>query len=144
MKRLKLAVALLAVLAGTVIAGQQFAVQEVADGDGVVQTIWLCSTDSGGSLDVTNATSSGTIAGAFAVEVYNPATSTSTVNCGLDVMVSTAISSAWYGREIVAANGITWQYRQGTATGAAMKLKKVYCGTQNPSGCTRVTITQFK
>lgn len=139
-----LVLAFLGLAAGVGLAGQQFPVQEVADGDGTVQTIWVCSTDSGGSLDVTNATSSGTINGAFAVETYNPATSTSTINCGLDVMVSTAISNAWHGRELVPGTGITWQYRQGTATGAGMKLKKVYCMTQNAAGCTRLTVTQFK
>lgn len=134
--------ALLAMLVGSGIAGQQFPVQEVADGDGVVQTINIC--DSDGALDVTAATSTGTIAGAFAVEVYNLAASTNTLNCGLDVSVSSASTSAWYGREVLAGLGVVWQYRQGTGSVGGTKLQKVYCMTQNATGCTRATITQFK
>lgn len=117
---------------------QQFQVQEVASDNGVAQTISVCDTD--GSLDVTNATSSGTISGAFAVEVFNLAASTDTLNCGFSPSVSSATSSAWYGREIAAGIGVTWQLRQNIGS----PVRKVYCRTQDQNGCTRATITQLK
>jgi hypothetical protein len=100
----------------------------------ITQTINLCA--SGGRTDVTAATSSGTLSGAFAIEVYNPAVSTSTINCGQDVALSTAVTSVWYGREIPAGIGLYYAVPPST--------RKTWCMTQNSGGCTRVTITQLK
>jgi len=111
------------------------AVHEVAlSTQTLTQTINICSTD--GALDVTAATSSGTIAGAYAIEVYNLAASTSTVNCGQDVSLSSASTSAWYGREAPAGVGVYYAVPPST--------RKTRCMTQNAGGCTRVTISQFK
>ena len=100
----------------------------------ITQTINICNTN--GALDVTAATSSGTLAGAFAIEVYNLAGSTSTVNCGQDVSLSTNVYSAWYGREVPAGIGVYYAVPPST--------RKTRCMTQNSGGCTRVTITQLK
>ena len=100
----------------------------------ITQTINICA--SGGAVDVTAQTSSGTLAGAFAIEVYNLAASTNTINCGQDVNLSSASASAWYGREIPAGIGVYYAVPPST--------RKTRCMTQNSSGCTRATITQFK
>jgi len=100
----------------------------------LTQTISLCA--SGGAVDVTAATSSGTLAGAFAIEVYNLASSTNTINCGQDVALSTASTSVWYGREVVAGTGVYWAVPPST--------RKTRCMTQNSGGCTQVTISQLK
>ena len=118
-------------------AGAQANVQvvhEVAQSTNtIVQSISLCQGD--GALNVVSATSSGTLAGHFGVEVYNLTASTNTVNCGFDLSLSTSANSAWYGREVLAGTGVLWQ-----------KLSKriLYCMTQNSGGCTRLTITQIK
>lgn len=100
----------------------------------ITQTISLCA--SGGATDVTAATSSGTLAGAWAVEVYNLAASTNTLNCGQDVSLSSTSTSAWYGREVPAGIGVYYAIPPST--------RKTYCITQNIAGCTRATVTQFK
>ena len=110
-------------------------VHEVATStQSITQTINLCASD--GAADVTAATSSGTLAGAFAVEVYNVAASTNTINCGQDTSLSISTSSVWYGREVLAGTGVYYAVPPST--------RKTRCMTQNSSGCTRVTITQFK
>ena len=101
----------------------------------ITQTINVCA--SGGAVDVTAGTSSGTLAGAFAIEVYNPSASTNTINCGQDVALSSAITSAWYGREVAAGVGVYYAVPPST--------RKTRCITQSSvGGCTRATITQFK
>ena len=68
-------------------------VREVAQSTNtIVQTINLCQTD--GAVDPTSLTSSGTVPGYWAVEVYNPVASTTTVNAGFDVSLSSNINSA--------------------------------------------------
>lgn len=121
---------------------QQQSVQETANQDGNVQSVNICA--SGGAVDVTAATSTGTISGAFAVEVYNLAASTSTLNCGFTLNVTSASTNAWYGREIPAGVGIYFGLRQNIVSTATAGLRKLYCMTQNSSGCTRATITQVK
>lgn len=96
-----------------------------------IQTISVCNV----VLDVANATSSGTLAGAYAIEVYTTAASTNTVNCGFDVNLSTNIHNAAYGREVPAGVGVYW---------AVIPKRKLYCLSQNSAGCTRATVTQFK
>lgn len=109
-------------------------VHEVATStSSLTQTISLCT--SGAVTDVATATSSGTLNGAFAIEVYNIAASTNTVNCGFDLSLSTQTTSAWYGREVPAGLGVVWQ---------RLSNRKLYCETQNSGGCTRVTVTQMK
>ena len=125
-------------LSGALPAAAQSGVQNVHEvaltTTTITQTISLCA--SGGAVDVTAATSSGTLAGAFAIEVYNLASSTVTINCGQDVSLSTAAGSAWYGREIPAGVGVYYAVPPST--------RKTRCMTQNSGGCTRVTITQLK
>lgn len=126
-------------LAGAVPAAAQSNitnVHEVSIGTTTLtQTINLCSI--AGAADVAAATSSGTVSGAWAIEVYNPAVSTNTVNCGFDLGLSTSIaSSVWYGREVIPGVGLTWA--------VSPQIRKVYCMTQNTLGCTKLTITQFK
>lgn len=99
----------------------------------LTQTISICFNTN--PVNVTAATSSGTIAGAFAIEVYNLASSTATLNCGQDLMLSTQPSSAWYGREVPAGVGLYYAVPPAT--------RKTYCSTQNPGGCNRVTVTQY-
>lgn len=100
----------------------------------ITQSINICNTD--GALDVTAATSSGTLAGSYAIEVYNLAASTSTINCGQDTSLSTASTSGWYGREVPAGVGVYYA--------VPPSVRKTRCMTQNSGGCTRATITQFK
>jgi len=99
----------------------------------ITQTCSLCVTD--GVKDIAAKTSSGTLAGYFAIEVYNPSSSTNTVNCGFDLSLSTQIGSVWYGREVPAGVGVYF---------AAQSGRKLYCETQNSVGCTQLTITQMK
>lgn len=125
-------------LAGALPAAAQSGVQNVHEvaltTTTRTQTINLCN--SGGATDVTAQTSSGTLAGAFAVEVYNLAASTNTIVCGQDVSLSSAPSSVWYGREVPAGIGLYYAVPPST--------RKTYCFTLNSGGCTRATITQFK
>lgn len=114
-------------------AQQKQPVQEVAGDHGNAQTISLCA--SNGALDMTNATSSGTINGSFSIEIYNLAASTVTINCGFDASVSSTSTSGYYGREVAPGIGVTYQVRLPTV--------KPFCMTQNSSGCTRVTVTQL-
>ena len=101
----------------------------------ITQTISICA--SGAAVDVTAATSSGTLAGAFAIEIYNLAASTNTINCGQTTSVSSAVTSNWYGREVPAGVGVYYAVPPSTT--------KTRCVTQNSvGGCTRATITQFK
>lgn len=119
-------------------AQQSLAVQETATTNGIAQTINLCASD--GALNVTNATSSGTLSGAFGIEVYNLDASTNTVNCGFDNSVSTSGVSGYYGREVLAGVGVYFGVRQGVSSSGPL----LRCMTQNSSGCTRITITQIK
>ena len=98
-----------------------------------VQPISLCAAH--GADHVVSRTSSGPLSGAWAVEVFNTATATSTVNCGTDVSVSTNVYSVWYGREVPAGVGVYW---------AVTTKQTLRCMTQNSGGCTQVTITQLK
>lgn len=100
----------------------------------ITQTISLCATN--GADDVTARTSSGTLAGAFAIEVYNIAASTVSIVCGQDVALSSTSTSVWYGREIPAGVGVYYAVPPST--------RKTRCRTQDPTGCTQVTITQLK
>ena len=131
---------LFSLFASIVMAQQDFTVQEAAFRDAVVQSALL---DTGKATDVTAATSSGTINGTWAVEVYNNS-STSTINCGFSPSVSnssmTAAGLAWYGREVLPKIGMYWAFRQGKGSPA----KNVYCKPQAVDGATVVTVTQFK
>ena len=114
-------------------------VHEVATStSSIVQSISICAVTGGncqGACDVALATSSGTLAGYFGIEVYNQSASTNTVNCGFDVSLSTNSGSAWYGREVLAGIGVYF---------GALSPRKLYCMTQNSGGCTKVTVTQMK
>ena len=106
-------------------------VHEVATStQSITQTISVCNT----AIDVAAATSSGTLAGAFAIEVYNVSASTQIVVCGFDPMLSSTITSPWYGRELAAGVGMTWQ---------KFSYRILYCINQI-AGCSRVVITQMK
>lgn len=130
-------IALLSML-GVIPASAQSGVQNVHEvaltTQTITQTINLCTSD--GALDVTAATSSGTLAGAYAIEVYNIAASTVAVICGQDVSLSTNPYSVWYGREVSAGTGVYYAVPPST--------RKTRCMTKNSGGCTRVTITQLK
>lgn len=128
-------------LAGTLPAAAQSGVQNVHEvaltTTSITQTISLCQGGGvAGAVDVTATTSSGTLAGAFAIEVYNLASSTVTINCGQDLSLSTNSSSAWYGREVPPGIGVYYAVPPST--------RKTYCKTQDSAGCSRATITQFK
>lgn len=106
-------------------------VHEVAQStNSITQTISVCAT----AIDVAATTSSGTLAGAFALEVYNVAASTQSVLCGFDPALSATVTNAWYGREVVAGVGMVWQ---------KLSNRILYC-INAVSGCSRVTITQMK
>ena len=124
----------------------QMPVQEVAEKNGVIQTIPICDTD--GALDVTATTSSGTLSGAFAVEVFNVAASTDTLYCGFSPSVSSGTSTnalrQWRGREVGPGLGVTWQIRQTGAIESSSPAKKIYCVTGDTNGCTLASITQMK
>lgn len=81
------------------------------------------------------ATSSGTLNGAFAIELYNPI-GNSTLNVGFDVSLSTTSTSVWYGREVAAGTGVYYAVSPGT--------KPLRVRSQNTSAAQIVTITQFK
>ena len=88
------------------------------------------------SGDLTNmgtAISSGNVAGYFAIEVYNVATSSSVIVCGFDVSLSSTIGGVWYGREISAGEGVP-SYRP-------LYCRNVTLATPNTSP---VTVTLFK
>lgn len=110
----------------------EWEVHEVANRDAVSQTI---SVSSYTRTNVTSATSTGTVSGAFLVEVYNT-DSSDVLNCGFSVSLSTISSEAWYGREVRPLTGVTFQINPSALT--------VYCMTQDVAATTRATITQLK
>lgn len=99
----------------------------------LIQSIAL----SGARTTMGTAISSGNVAGYFAIEVYNTATSSSTIVCGFDVSLSSSIGSIWYGREIAAGQGIYW---------AAPSYRPLYCrnATLNTPNTSPVTVTLLK
>ena len=114
-------------------SGEQVVHEVATSTNSLVQTASLCNSTA--AANITALTSSGTVVGAFSVEVYNPAASTSTINCGFDLALSSAITSVWYGREVAAGIGVVWK---------VLTNRTLYCITQNSGGCTRVTVTQMK
>lgn len=98
----------------------------------IIQTVAVTSQT---YVDVSAASSSGTLAGRFAIEVYNPSANASAVVCGFDVALSTLVANAWYGREIGAGLGVYW---------AVPSSRKLYCQTLSTTASTRVTVTQIK
>ena len=126
-------IALLLLLAAGPVAAQSNVqnVHEVAQStSSLTQTISICATP----IDVAAATSSGTLAGAFAIEVYNVAASSQIVVCGFDSALSATVTNAWYGREIAPGNGTVWQ---------KLSSRILWCANAI-AGCTRATITQMK
>lgn len=106
-------------------------VHEVAQStNSITQTISVCNT----AIDVAATTSSGTLAGAFSIEVYNVGASTQIVNCGFDPSLSATVTNAWYGREVPPGVGMVWQ---------KLTNRILYC-INAIAGCSRVTITQMK
>ena len=85
--------------------------------------------------NVSAATSSGTIAGTFAIEVYNLAANSNTINCGFSTSLSTISTNAWYGREVAPGTGVIYQ---------VLSKTPLYCMTQSITATTRATITQLK
>lgn len=129
----KLLSSLLVLVASSAYGQGVMDVHEVAKStNSLVQTIDILGNS---PRDVAAQTSSGTVAGYYAIEVYSPASSTSTINCGFEVGVSTALYSVWYGREVVAGTGVYF---------AVPSSRKLYCMSQNSGGSTRATITQLK
>lgn len=98
----------------------------------IIQTVAVTSQT---YVDVANITSSGTLSGYFGIEVYNPASSAATIVCGFDVMLSTLVANAWYGREIGAGLSVYW---------GVPSYRKLYCQTLSTTASTRVTVTQIK
>lgn len=123
-------------LAAAVPAAAQSGVQNVHEvatsTQSITQTISICGTT---RLDVAAATSSGTLAGHFAIEVYNVAASSQTVVCGFDSSLSNDVTSAWYGREVAPGSGTVWQ---------KLSNRILYCINGIAASCTRATITQMK
>lgn len=105
----------------------------------IIQTATLCVTD--GATIITAKTSSGTLAGYQAIEVYNPDTSTTTAVCGFDPMLSTQTWSAWYGIEISTVGANVPNVSRFFYTPSSSPL---YCETKNSSGCQPITVIQYK
>ena len=82
-----------------------------------------------------SSTSSGTLTGAFAIEIYNPV-GNSTLNVGFDVCLSTTSSHVCYGREVPAGTGVYY------AVPPAVKPLRVR--SQKTDGSQIITVTQFK
>lgn len=124
------------ILAAAVPAAAQSGIQNVHEvatsTNSITQTISICGTT---RLDVAAATSSGTLAGHFAIEVYNVAASSQTVVCGFDSSLSNDVTSAWYGREVAPGSGTVWQ---------KLSNRILYCINGIAASCTRATITQMK
>lgn len=133
---MKIAIAAAFLLFGAVTANAQAGVQNVHEvalsTNSITQTVTVSTGATG--ADVAKATSSGTLAGYFAIEVYNPTSSGGTLVCGFDISLSGTLSSAWYGREIAAGSGVYW---------AVPSSRKLYC-LSLAAAPTRATITQFK
>jgi len=91
--------------------------------------------DSQTPTNVTATMTGGTLARAFAVEVYNLDTS-NFINCGFTTSVSTTSSDSTYGREIAPRTGVYF--------GVNPNIEPISCLTQNTSADTRATITQLK
>lgn len=107
-------------------------VHEVANHEAVSQTIDVSSVT---PTNMTSATSSGTLAGAFQVEIYNVSV-TSPISCGFSSSVSTISSEAWYGREITMKKEHLFQINPSTIS--------VFCLTHSTNTSTRATVTQFR
>src|SRR3990167_7145171 len=95
------------------LSAQVSVVREVAQSTStVVHTVSISSGNPGPAIarvDVAAESSTGTVSGYWAIEVYNLAANTVTLNCGFDVCLSTTSSSACYGREVPPGVGVLWQ-----------------------------------
>lgn len=114
----------------------QAGIQDVHEVAKSTQTITQTFTVGIGSIAVAqSATSSGSLNGSFAVEVYNPI-GNSTLNVGFDVSLSTNINSPFYGREVAAGTGVYYATPSGN--------RPLYIKSQSTSAVQKVTVTQFK
>ena len=133
---MKIAIAAAFLLFGAVTASAQAGIQNVHEvalsTNTIIQTVSVSTGATG--ADVAKATSSGTLAGYFAIEVYNPTSSGGTLVCGFDSALSGTLSGVWYGREIAAGSGVYW---------AVPSSRKLFC-LSTAATPTRATITQFK
>lgn len=82
-----------------------------------------------------SSTSSGTLLGSFAIEIYNPI-GNSTLNVGFDNCLSTTSSNVCYGREVAAGTGVYYA--------VAPNTKPLRVRSQNTSSAQIITVTQFK
>lgn len=105
---------------------------EVASSSGTVGTVNLVQAT---ATNMTSSSPNGTLAGAFAIEIYNT-DSTKTINCGFSDTVSTQTSRTLYGREILPKTGYTFQVNP-----SAISL---FCMTQNTTASSTATVTQVK
>ena len=97
----------------------------------IIQSIALGTT----TTDVAAGISSGVVSGYFGVEVYNQSSSSSTIVCGFDPSLSTAVGNIWYGRQVPAGIGVYY------GVGNNRRLR---CAGTQASGTVPVTITIFK
>lgn len=116
---------------------------ETATSSGTIYSVGIASQP---AVDVTSITVGGILYGGYALEVYNHAGSTSTINCGYNSLVSTsefnvggsnpgAINTN-YGREIAPGQSVVYHILQG-------KLH-LFCMSQSVKGPTAATITQLR
>lgn len=98
----------------------------------IVQTVSVATQT---VTDLAATTSSGTLAGYYAIEVYNPAASAATVVVGFDLMLSTLVVNAGYGREVPPGVGVYF---------AVPSYHKLYAKSLSVTAATRVTVTQIK
>lgn len=132
MRNLLCFLALLALPASVAAQGVGYT-QEVATSTGTIYTITVTTA----SLDVMSAVPNGKLNGAYAVEVFNLASSTQTINCAYDSNVSTTSTSNFYGREVPVGQGMVWQVLQGKIS--------VFCRSQGVTvGGIRATVTQVR
>lgn len=97
----------------------------------IVQTVLVSSLT---TTNMTTATSTGTISGGYiAIEVF-PITGAAKINCGFDPSLSTMTYSVWYGREVAAATGVTFN---------VPSYRNLYCQSQGIT-FSSVTVTQYR
>ena len=114
-----------------------FNIHEVALTTATIRTVNI-TTGTAGVIDAVDAalqTSSGTLVGYFAIEIFNPAANTDTVVASFDTLISTALSSQYYGREIAPGTGLYL---------AVPRYRTLYVATKSAAVATRVTVSQFK
>ena len=112
--------------------------QEVAKSSMTIYTVAVGSAPviATENVDITSLAPTGKLTGAYAIEIFNVASSTNAIVCSQDVRLSNTLGNKFYGREIAAGTGVVYNVLQGSII--------VYCQSKSTAGITYATVSQVR